>query len=61
MSLSVASVTAIGYIVAIGPAPPANATPCNAPEANVDPRPAGDARASAGRPTADRAQACPYE
>src|SRR6516165_8383884 len=32
-----ASVTAIGFFVAIGPAPLANATPCSAPEANVDP------------------------
>ena len=37
VSLSVVSVTAIGFFVAIGPAPSANATPCSAPEANVDP------------------------
>ncbi len=37
MTLSVASVATIGLVVAIGPAPLANATPCSAPEANVDP------------------------
>src|SRR5262249_61770749 len=36
-SLSVASAATIAFIVAVGPAPSANATPCNAPEANVDP------------------------
>jgi Domain of unknown function (DUF4185) len=33
----VVSTAAIAFIVALGPAPSANATPCNAPEANVDP------------------------
>src|SRR6201997_3182410 len=32
-----ASVTAIGFFVVIGPAPSAHATPCTAPEANIDP------------------------
>ncbi|HWF29829.1 MAG TPA: hypothetical protein VG327_15895, partial [Mycobacterium sp.] len=36
-SLSVVSMAAIAFIVALGPAPSANATPCGAPEANVDP------------------------
>ncbi|MCV7031677.1 DUF4185 domain-containing protein [Mycobacterium sherrisii] len=37
MSLAVVPVAAIAYIVAAGPAPAANATPCGAPEANIDP------------------------
>src|SRR6516164_6309019 len=37
MSLCVASTAAIGLTVTIGLAPPASATPCNAPEANIDP------------------------
>src|SRR5947209_14871907 len=37
VSLSMASATAIGFFVVVGPAPSANATPCAAPEANVDP------------------------
>jgi D-arabinan endo alpha-(1,5)-arabinofuranosidase len=32
-----ASVTAIGFFVVTGPAPSASATPCTAPEANIDP------------------------
>jgi Domain of unknown function (DUF4185) len=37
VSLSMASATAIGFFVVVGPVPSANATPCSAPEANVDP------------------------
>ncbi|MGB8388168.1 DUF4185 domain-containing protein [Mycobacterium sp.] len=37
VSLSVASAAAIGFVVMVGPAPSANATPCSAPEANVPP------------------------
>src|SRR6476661_1008939 len=37
VSISVASATAIGLVVPVGFAPPAIATPCNAPEANVPP------------------------
>jgi len=37
VSLSVASAAAIGLVVAVGPVPSANATPCSAPEANVPP------------------------
>ncbi|BBZ47878.1 DUF4185 domain-containing protein [Mycobacterium parmense] len=37
VSLSMASAAAVGLVLAIGPAPTANATPCGAPEANVDP------------------------
>jgi hypothetical protein len=37
VSMSVASATVIGLIVPIGFAPPAIATPCTAPEANVPP------------------------
>jgi Domain of unknown function (DUF4185) len=36
-SISMASATALGFIVAIGLAPPASALPCAAPEANIDP------------------------
>src|SRR5277367_2070662 len=37
VSLFVASAAATGLIVAIGLAPAAGATPCSAPEANVEP------------------------
>jgi hypothetical protein len=37
LSISVASVAVVGFIVAVGPAPTAAASPCNAPEANIDP------------------------
>ena len=37
VSLSMASAAAIGFVLVVGPAPIANATPCGAPEANVDP------------------------
>ena len=43
VSLSMASAAAIGLIVAIGPAPPASALPCGAPEANIEPPPAAAA------------------
>ncbi|MCV7437543.1 DUF4185 domain-containing protein [Mycobacterium seoulense] len=37
VSLSMASAAAVGLVYVVGPAPSANATPCGAPEANVDP------------------------
>ena len=37
VTLSLATVVALCAVVAVGPAPLANATPCNAAEANVDP------------------------
>jgi Domain of unknown function (DUF4185) len=37
LSLAVVSVSAVAFMVAMGPAPVANATPCSAPEANIDP------------------------
>jgi hypothetical protein len=37
VSLKVASAAAVGLIVVVGPTPVANATPCGAPEANIDP------------------------
>src|ERR1700761_7195589 len=39
MSLALVPVAAIAYIVAAGPAPSANATPCGAPDANIEPPP----------------------
>src|ERR1700733_14283654 len=36
-SLAVVPVAAIAFVVALGPAPLANATPCGAPEANIEP------------------------
>src|ERR1700685_1200797 len=38
-SLSVASMATIAMVFAIGPAPTASATPCGAPDANIDPPP----------------------
>src|ERR1700742_1178152 len=38
-SLSVASMATVAMVFAIGPAPTASATPCGAPEANVEPPP----------------------
>lgn len=37
VSLSMASAAAVGLVYVVGPAPSANATPCGAPEANVEP------------------------
>lgn len=37
VSLSMASAAAVGFVLVVGPAPTAHATPCGAPEANVDP------------------------
>ncbi|OBG90444.1 hypothetical protein A5697_12415 [Mycobacterium sp. E3251] len=37
VSLSMASAAAVGLVYVVGPAPTANATPCGAPEANVEP------------------------
>ena len=37
VTLSLASTAVLGVVVAVGPAPLANATPCSAAEANVDP------------------------
>ncbi|MGH3553387.1 MAG: DUF4185 domain-containing protein, partial [Mycobacterium sp.] len=48
VSVSVASAAAIGLIGAIGLAPPANALPCTAPEANVEPPAASPAMPSPG-------------
>jgi hypothetical protein len=49
LSISVALATGIGFIVAVGLAPPAMASPCTAPEANIDP-PAAAAAVPAPQP-----------
>ena len=49
MSVFVASTAAVGLTVTIGLAPPASATPCSAPEANIDP-PAPQAAMPAPQP-----------